>query len=538
MWDFIASLAARPPPTLPYKGGGVKGLRVAAPWKGAVVKLKQSILLLLAALATSSAAIATGAAISARADLSEADRARVAAVTAPASSFAAPEGFEAMQAGATTSTHSVGTNAFSFFSQNLSFEDQQRFVIGNGLFRKTWVSSPASTEASDGLGPLFNARSCQGCHIKDGRGHAPATVGGETLSMVVRLAVPDPADPGRAIPDPTYGSQLQDSSVAGIDPEARIRITYENVPMALGGGETVTLRRPTLALDDPAFGPFDPALMTSARIAPPMIGLGLLGAIHPDDILAHADPDDADGDGVSGRAAWLTGADGEPSPGGPVIGRFGWKAAQPDIREQSGHAFAADMGLSNPVLAKPFGDCTETQAACLALPDGVQERLGAEEAPEDVLAAVTFYASNLAVPVRRDVAEPNVLAGKEVFYSSGCISCHNPKYVTSREAAEPALRFQLIWPYTDLLLHDMGEGLADNRPEGAATGTEWRTAPLWGIGLSTTVHSEAGFLHDGRARTLLEAVLWHGGEAEAARDAVIALAPNDRAALVAFLESL
>jgi CxxC motif-containing protein (DUF1111 family) len=190
------------------------------------------------------------------------------------------------------------------------------------------------------------------------------------------------------------------------------------------------------------------------------------------------------------------------------------------------------------VVTNAFGDCTETQATCLALPTGVQERLGAEEAPVDVLDAVTFYASNLAVPVRRDVDDPNVLAGKEVFYSSGCISCHTPKYVTSREAAEPALRFQLIWPYTDLLLHDMGEGLADNRPEGAATGTEWRTPPLWGIGLSTTVHPEAGFLHDGRARTLLEAVLWHGGEAEAARDAVVALAPEDRAALVAFLESL
>ncbi|MCC6984678.1 MAG: thiol oxidoreductase [Bauldia sp.] len=495
--------------------------------------MKQSLILLLAAFATSGAAIAAGAAVAARADLSETDRARVAAVTTPAISFEAAEGFEAMQAGATTSTRPVSTNAFSFFSQNLSFEDQQRFVIGNGLFRKTWVSSPASTQASDGLGPLFNARSCQGCHIKDGRGHAPATVGGETLSMVVRLAVPDPADPARAIPDPTYGSQLQDSAVAGIDPEARIRITYEDVPVALNGGETVTLRRPTLTLDDPAFGPLDEHLMTSARIAPPMIGLGLLEAIHEDDILARADPEDADGDGISGRIAWLAGPSGEP-----LLGRFGWKASQPDIREQSGHAFAADMGLSNPVVTNPFGDCTERQAACLALPTGVQERLGAEEAPADVLDAVTFYASNLAVPVRRDVDDPMVLDGKEIFYASGCISCHAPKYVTSREAAEPALRFQLIWPYTDLLLHDMGEGLADNRPEGAATGTEWRTAPLWGIGLSTTVHPEAGFLHDGRARTLLEAVLWHGGEAQAARDAVVALAPEQRAALVAFLESL
>lgn len=502
------------------------------------MKLNQSLILVLAAFATSTAAIAAGAALSARADLSAPDRARVAAVTAPATSFAAPEGFEARQAGATTSTHAVSTNAFSFFSQNLSFEDQQRFVIGNGFFRKTWVSSPASTEASDGLGPLFNARSCQGCHIKDGRGHAPASVGGETLSMIVRLAIPDPADPTRAIPDPTYGSQLQDSSVAGIAPEARIRIIYDDLPVALNGGESVTLRRPTLALDDPAFGALDPRLMTSARIAPPMIGLGLLEAIHPDDILARADPDDADGDGISGRVAWLDGPDGAQLAGEPVIGRFGWKAAQPSVREQSGHAFAADMGLSNPVVADAAGDCTATQSACLALPNGVQERLGPEEAPEEVLAAVTFYASNLAVPARRDVDDPAVLSGKEVFYSSGCTACHTPKYVTSREAELPALRFQLIWPYTDLLLHDMGEGLADHGPEGAASGSEWRTPPLWGIGLSTTVHPEAGFLHDGRARTLLEAVLWHGGEAEAARDAVVALTPERRAALVAFLESL
>lgn len=475
-----------------------------------------------------------------RTDLSPEDMARVARVTAPTTDFSRAEPFEAKQAGASTVEPRLDSNAFSLFSANLDFEGQQSFSLGNGLFRKDWVSAPSSTQASDGLGPLFNARACQSCHIKDGRGHAPVPEAAGAVSLLVRASVAPDADAARAIaegrltavPSPRYGGQIQDAAVAGLRPEARIDITYDDVPVELAGGETVVLRRPHLTLADPAYGPVDD-LRLSARVAPPMIGLGLVEAIAAEDIIAAADPDDVDGDGISGRYNWSLGPDGERR-----LGRFGWKAAQPTIIDQSAHAFAGDMGLSTRLLPDPYGDCTDTQADCRALPNGVQARLGAEEVPGDLLDLVAFYSRNLAVPARRDVDAPQVLAGKRQFYDAGCAACHTPKFVTSRHAGHPAQQFQLIWPYSDFLLHDMGPDLADAHTEGLAEGQEWRTPPLWGIGLSQTVSAEAGFLHDGRARTLLEAVLWHGGEAQPARDAVVAMSPKDRADLVAFLESL
>ena len=477
----------------------------------------------------------------ARDDLSETDRARVAKVVRPATDFGAAEPFERMQAGAATSTKRINADAFSQPSANLDFAGRNRFLLGNGLFRKDWVSSPSSTQASDGLGPLFNARSCQACHIKDGRGHAPASRDDNAVSMLVRLSVPPGEDEAiriaegylAAVPDPVYGNQLQDLSVAGLPAEGRVRIDYEETVLALSGGETVRLRKPAVTIAEPGYGPFDPDLMTSARVAPPMIGLGLLQAIHEADIVARADPDDRDGDGISGRVSRVRDDDGALR-----IGRFGWKAIEPSVIRQSAHAFLGDMGLSTPLAPDHWGECTPAQAACRAMPHGAQPRLGEQEVPGDLLDLVAFYSENLAVPVRRDEDDALVLAGKKVFYEAGCTGCHTPKYVTSRDAAEPAHRFQLIWPYTDLMLHDMGDGLADDRPEGIADGREWRTPPLWGIGLSRTVSAEAGFLHDGRARSLLEAVLWHGGEAQAARDRVVDLPPDGRAALVRFLESL
>ena len=221
-----------------------------------------------------------------------------------------------------------------------------------------------------------------------------------------------------------------------------------------------------------------------------------------------------------------------------VLGRFGWKATTATVRTQSANAFAGDIGISSPAAPRHWGDCTPRQPDCLALPSGVQNRLGDSEAPDPVLDLTVFYSENLAVPARRDVGDPAVLRGKRVFYETGCTGCHTPKYVTRRDAPRPEHRFQLIWPYTDMLLHDMGEGLADGRPVGDASGREWRTAPLWGIGLTETVNGHTQFLHDGRARSLLEAILWHGGEAQTARDAVAAMTPDRRRALIRFLESL
>lgn len=488
------------------------------------------------------AATAAFAAAPERDDLTAEDRARVAAVTTPADDFIKPERFENMQGGAGTSTKLPNRDAFSHPSANLAFAEEETFKLGNALFRKQWVAPPASTQASDGLGPLFNARACQNCHLKDGRGHAPAP-GEPAVSMFLRLARPAATDAEMAEiegfltsnhPDPIYGTQLQTASVPGLAAEGTLSIAYEEVPVTLGDGTDVILRKPTYTIDDPAYGPLDAATTLSPRVANPMIGMGLIQAIHPADLFANADPEDADGDGISGRVALARGHRDDAAR----LGRFGWKAQSASVREQSAEAFAGDLGISSPDAPRPYGDCSVAQADCLAMPTGEQIDLGEGEAPEDVLALVTFYSENLAVPARRDVDDPQVLRGKQVFYDTGCTSCHTPKFVTSREAANPAHAFQLIWPYSDFLLHDMGEGLADGQEVGVATGREWRTQPLWGIGLSETVSGHTQFLHDGRARSLQEAILWHGGEAQTARDHYATLPKDDRDALIRFLESL
>ncbi|MBN7784832.1 c-type cytochrome [Ponticoccus gilvus] len=474
------------------------------------------------------------------------EAARIARVTAAPTDFAAPERFEAKPGGAATVRRRSSADAFSQPSANIGFDGELDFKIGNGLFKKLWVSSPSSTLASDGLGPVFNARSCQRCHLKDGRGHPPEGPDDNRVSMFLRLSVPfDQTDMdavetylarlGGALarPEPTYGGQLQDVAVLGHAAEGQMQITYEEVPVALSGGEEASLRRPTYSVSDLGYGPMAEDVMLSPRVAPTMLGLGLIEAIPTADILAHADPDDLDGDGISGRAqvVWSLEYD------APMLGRFGWKAGNPTVREQSAGAFAGDIGISNPLHPLPAGDCTEAQTNCLAGPHGDGDERGTEIDAEG-LDLVTFYSRNLALPERVALDDPEVLRGKAVFHQTGCASCHVPKFVTHRLADESAQSFQLIWPHSDFLLHDMGEGLADNRPEGLATGREWRTAPLWGIGLTEQVNGHTYFLHDGRARSLLEAVLWHGGEAQPARDRVVEMPPEDRAALIRYLESL
>jgi CxxC motif-containing protein (DUF1111 family) len=274
--------------------------------------------------------------------------------------------------------------------------------------------------------------------------------------------------------------------------------------------------------------------MLSPRVAPPMIGLGLLEAVAEDDILARADPDDANRDGISGRPNRVWSAE----HGQVMLGRFGWKAGEPTLNQQSSHAMAGDVGVGNPIAPAAWGDCTPAQEPCRAAPNGNSAQYDGLEAPQVVMDQILFYARNLAVPARRSVDNPTVLRGKRLFYASGCIACHVPKLATRRDWEARALAGQLIWPYTDLLLHDMGPALADHRPEGVADGQEWRTPPLWGIGLTEGVNGHTYFLHDGRARNLTEAILWHGGEAQAARDAFAALSKGDRDAVLAFLDSL
>ncbi|MCG8543499.1 MAG: c-type cytochrome [Alphaproteobacteria bacterium] len=466
-----------------------------------------------------------------------------AAILAPTSDFSKAEKWESLPGGSATNRKRFGRDAFSQPSANLSFEDRADFFVGNGLFRRIWVTAPSSTQAVDGLGPLYNARSCQRCHLKDGRGHPPANAKDSAVSMFLRLSVPPQTAADRerlaarragVIPEPTYGGQLQDLAIPGHKAEGRMVIDYEEIPVRLAGGETVSLRKPTYRVADLGYGPMHPDVMLSPRVAPPMIGLGLLEAIAEEDILAGADPDDADGDGISGREnrVWST------EQGKVMLGRFGWKAGQPSLMEQSAGAFGGDIGISNPLAPAAWGDCTAAQRTCRAGPHGDSPQHASLEATADVMDVLLFYSRNLAVPARRKAGDATVLRGKRLFYDTGCTGCHTPKFATRRDYAVPALAGQLIWPYSDLLLHDMGDGLADNRPEGVATGREWRTPPLWGIGFTKKVNGHSFFLHDGRARNLTEAILWHGGEAEAARDAFKSMPKSDRDALLAFLNSL
>ncbi len=426
-------------------------------------------------------------------------------------------------------------NAFSLPSANLAPSRRLDFSVGNSFFRNPWVSSPSSTTARDGLGPLFNANACQGCHIKDGRGHPPTSNSLNAVSMLVRLSIAgDDSAEHRAlrqrlgvVPEPVYGDQLQDGANPGVMAEGKIRVSYTLLPVHFADGSVIELRQPQLEISQLAYGALHPDTLLSARIAPPMIGLGLLEAIADNDIVANADPDDLNADGIRGRAnrVW------DQTIQQTALGRFGWKAGQPSLAQQNAMALANDMGLTSPQHLQD--NCGHSQHDCRQAPHG-----GTPEVSPSIFASMLFYSRNLAVPGRRGHAEPQVLNGKALFQQAGCSGCHIPSFTTASTAAEPELAGQKIYPYSDLLLHDMGPGLADNRAEFAASGRDWRTPPLWGLGLTEQVSGHTQLLHDGRARTVLEAIVWHAGEAEAAKQAVLNFNAEQRSALLAFLNSL
>lgn len=435
--------------------------------------------------------------------------------------------------GGDTSIRSAHPSAFSLPAANMPLQRRLDFSVGNSFFRNPWVMAPSSTGARDGLGPLLNTNGCQNCHIKDGRGHPPEPDLANRVSMLVRLSIPPHPD-GRDqallrtlgnVPEPIYGLQLQDFAVANLAPEGRVQVSYREQPVQLADGLQVVLRQPTVTIVDTQYGPLHPQTQISARVAPPMIGLGLLAALDAAHIVAREDPDDADGDGISGRAnrVW------DISGGLTVLGRFGWKAGQPSLPQQNAAAFAADMGITSNLLSTE--ECPVATEICQTLSGG------APELETRIQEQVDFYTANLAVPTRRNHGDSQVQLGWSVFLDSGCAACHTPTWTTGPSSHE-WLSQQTIHPFTDLLLHDMGPGLADGRDEFMASGSEWRTPPLWGIGLTETVTGHTFFLHDGRARNLLEAILWHGGEASASQKAVRQLPTHKRDALLAFLNSL
>lgn len=424
------------------------------------------------------------------------------------------------------------TNAFSLPQGNLSMTKRLDFSVGNSFFRNPWVEAPSSTKARDGLGPLFNTNACQGCHLKDGRGHPPS-VDTPSVSLFLRLAVPhDPVADADILrtngfkPDPVYGSQLQTSAIPGSKPEADMMLSWAKRVDTLADGTQIELREPVYSIENPNYGPLSDDLLVSPRVAPPMIGMGLLEAIPAESVAALADPDDADNDGISGKLNQVW----DIASGQTVAGRFGWKAAEPDVRQQSMGAFAGDMGLTSSL--KPSTDCTSSQN-CEQWADG-----GEPEVTDKIADFVTFYSKSLAVPARRNMSNAGVQQGARIFNETGCVACHTPSYTTGVDADRPDLSNQTIWPYSDLLLHDMGPALADGRDEFLADGNEWRTQPLWGVGLAQLVNPQSGFLHDGRARTLEEAILWHGGEAQLASDRYRQMPEPQRNALIEFLNSL
>lgn len=457
---------------------------------------------------------------------------------AVAAAFALATAQEPYPIQATVKTGGEGTvdqfdhNAYSLPQANLSMTRRLDFSVGNSFFRNPWVEAPASTDARDGLGPLFNTNSCQGCHIKDGRGHPPGA-DDKPVSLFLRLAVP--ADPKRDAdilkihgfkPAPVYGSQLQTAALPAALPEADLVIEWKSVTETLSDGIEVELRKPVYRIENPNYGPLPEDLLVSPRVAPQMIGMGLLEAIPLEDLQSLADPEDADNDGLSGKLNQVWDLSSQQT----VPGRFGWKAAEPNVHQQSMGAFAGDMGLTSTI--KPATDCTPEQN-CERFTNG-----GSPEVSDKVSNFVTFYARSLAVPARRNLDNVSVQQGAELFNETGCASCHTPRHTTGTAPDRPDLSNQTIWPYTDLLLHDMGPALADGRGEFLANGNEWRTPPLWGIGLAQRVNPQSGFLHDGRARTLEEAVLWHGGEAKPAAERYRQMPAEDREALLDFLNSL
>ena len=426
--------------------------------------------------------------------------------------------------GGETTAFSQGRNAFELSARNLNNEERRTFEVGDSFFNQNWVTAPASTEARDGLGPTFNAQSCSSCHSHDGRAKPPDHDDDPTRGLLLRLSVPGPDGP---VEEPTYGGQLQDRAINGVPPEGHISIRYETITGEYADGTTYALRKPTYTIMEPAFGPLHPDVMTSPRIAPATIGMGLLEAISEEDVLVLADPEDSDGDGISGRPNMVW--DGEQ--GRQVLGRFGWKASQPTVERQSAGAFHGDIGITSRHF--PEENCPPAQSACLEAPNG-----GSPEVPDERLGKVTFYVQTLAVPAMRNVDDPQVREGTRLFMEAGCGACHTPRHETAEDYPIRPLRGQVFFPYTDLLLHDMGEGLADNRPDGDASGREWRTPPLWGIGLVETVNGHTMFLHDGRARSIEEAVLWHDGEARQSRDYFIGLSSEERESVIRFLRSL
>ncbi len=428
---------------------------------------------------------------------------------------------ESVKAGGEATIYSAGPDAYTFPLPNLDKAGLDEHFEADAIFAQQFVTAPANKFG--GIGPLFNQNSCEGCHVRNGRGAIPQIYGDLQSGLLLRLSVPGSGPHGSIIPVPGFGGQLQDKAIFGQISEGKISKTESAHVVTYRDGSTTTIYKPTYTISNPYIS-LPSEVLISPRLAPAVYGLGLFDAISDLDILALVDENDTNGDGISGRPNMVW----DVLKNDVALGRFGWKAEQPTAAQQAADAAHNDMGLTNYYF---INEHCEGQSNCNS---GLQEGLDVDDRTVDLMG---FYFKSLAVPASRNYDDAAVIKGKTIFKDLNCITCHTPRFVTGNYSIQ-ALSNQTIFPYTDLLLHDMGEGLADNRPSFLANGKEWRTPPLWGIGLTQVVNPKATFLHDGRAKTLEEAILWHGGEAEKSVDNFKALSAADRNALIVFLKSL
>lgn len=442
----------------------------------------------------------------------------------------------------------VGIKPFPSFMKpaaNLDSTKVPDFHAGKALAHQPWVKPPTITFDRDGLGPIYNARTCLMCHVNGGRGVMPKDESQHLNTALLRLSIPGTDKIKGVVPEPTYGDQLQTQSVSlahifrhlknqklkhSVPPEAILTVSWLEQDFQYPDGSVTKIRKPKVNISELGYGEMHPDTMMGLRNAPPIHGLGLLEMIPQASINALVDEKDRNHDGISGKLNQVWDFEAKKT----VPGRFGLKANKASVRLQTAGAFHGDMGISNPVF--PEQPCTENQQKCLKQRDGNDE--AGTEIPENQLQLVVDFVKNIGVPKRRNANHPDVIAGRSLFYQSGCADCHHPSFVTGKSKEYPHLSNQTIWPYSDLLLHDMGEDLADGRPDYLADGNEWRTPPLWGIGLSKKVNGAQNFLHDGRARTIEEAILWHGGEAKKSMLHFSKLDKEDRERLIKFVESL
>lgn len=425
-----------------------------------------------------------------------------------------------------------GNISFEQEPYNLHWKLAVLFDHGDGVFERPFTEAKPNhfRYDADGLGPLYNETSCEGCHIADGRAAPPQKAGEPLEGLLFRVSIPGKDMHGGPNPHPIYGGQLADKSIAGHKPEVVPVITYTEQPGQYPDGTAFSLRAPSYDFNLAFYGPLGEDAMFSPRVAPAMIGMGLLDAIDSEQIAAKADPKDINSDGITGKVNMVWDAEAKTM----AVGKYGWKGETPTLKQQIADAAVNDMGISNELF--PMQTCTKKQGDCNKALHGTSD--DDLELTKEQLDQLVVYLEFLAIPGRDPIDHPETLRGEEIFKQANCNGCHTDTWITGNTQRQWRLHNQKIHPYTDLLLHDMGEGLADNRPSFDATGTEWRTAPLWGIGMTKRVNGHTFFLHDGRARNLEEAILWHGGEAENAKQFFMAQTLKDRKALLAFLRTI